>query len=74
MIAQMFRCSLAATQHQHGSFLRATKHAMQGTFNQARLQVGNHGLTWVITPTVETSTTRDPFMRSSAFEIPAATR
>ena len=53
---------------------QAHAQGMQGTFNQARLRVGNHGLTWVITPTVETSTTRDPFMRSGAFEIPATTR
>jgi hypothetical protein len=53
---------------------QAHAQGMQGTFNQARLRVGNHGLTWVITPTVETSTARDPFMRSGAFEIPATTR
>lgn len=44
---------------------------MRGAFNKAKLQVGDHGLTWIITPTVEASTVRDPFMRSGAFEVPA---
>jgi hypothetical protein len=50
---------------------QARAHGMRGAFNKAILRVDDHGLNWIITPTVEASTAEDPFMRRGAFTIPA---
>jgi len=50
---------------------QARRHGLTGPFNKALLRVGDRGLVWTITPTTETATVEDPFMRSGAFEIPA---
>lgn len=53
---------------------QARVHGLQGAFNNAVLRVGDHGLSWTITPTKEVSTVEDPFMRRGAFTIPASVR
>jgi tetratricopeptide (TPR) repeat protein len=53
---------------------QAHVHGLQGAFNNAVLRVGDHGLSWTITPTKEISTVEDPFMRRGAFTIPATVK
>jgi tetratricopeptide (TPR) repeat protein len=53
---------------------QARVHGLKGAFNNAVLRVGDHGLSWTITPTKEISTVEDPFMRRGAFTIPATVK
>jgi hypothetical protein len=50
---------------------QARVQGLQGAYNHALLRVGDHGLTWTITPIYQGGTQFDPFARRGAFEISA---